>query len=69
MAEEVLDLVICEMAHFGVKHIAPYLETCKAKAMCITHVYPYDRFEEIEAIRNKYAYPISIAHDNDVIVL
>ena len=67
VAEEELDLVICEMAHFGVKHIAPYLETCKAKEMWITHLYPYERFEEVKAIANKYAYPIYIADDNDVI--
>ena len=66
-AEEETDLIICEMAHFGVPELAPYFETCKTKAMWITHFYPFEKSEEIEALNGKYAYPFYVAHDNDVI--
>lgn len=68
-AEEPLDLVISEMAHFGVEHLAPYLDTFAAKKLMITHVFPYKKFEDIAAVANNYPYPIEIAHDGDVIVL
>ena len=67
VAEEELDLVICEMAHFGVPELTPYFETCKAKEMWITHVWPPEKFEAIKTLNGKYAYPVYTAHDNDVI--
>lgn len=66
-AEQELDAVICEMAHFGVPELTPYLETCKAKQFWITHLYPFKKFDDVKAIANTYAYPIYIAHDDDVI--
>lgn len=69
VAEEHLDLVISEMAHFGVEHLTPYLETCIADRMIITHVFPLHKFAEIEALAGKYPFPIGIAHDGDEIEL
>ena len=69
VAEEHLDLVISEMAHFGVEHLTPYLETCIADRMIITHVFPLHKFAEIEALAGKYPFPIDIAHDGDEIEL
>ena len=69
VAKEHLDLVVCEMAHFGIEHLTPYLETCIADRMVITHVFPTHKFAQIEAISDKYPFPIDIAHDGDEIVL
>ena len=69
VAEEHLDLVISEMAHFGVEHLTPYLETCLADRMVITHVFPMHKFAEIEALAGKYPFPIDIAHDGDEIIV
>ena len=69
VAEEHLDLVISEMAHFGIEHLTPYLETCIADRMIITHVFPLHKFAEIEALAGKYPFPIGIAHDGDEIEL
>lgn len=69
VAEEHLDLVISEMAHFSVEHLTPYLETCIADRMVITHVFPFHKFAEIEALAGKYPFPIDIAHDGDEIDL
>lgn len=66
-AEEELDAVICEMAHFGVPELTPYLETCKARQFWITHLYPFKKFDDVKAIANTYAFPVYIAHDEDVI--
>ena len=69
VAEERLDLVISEMAHFGIEHLTPYLETCLADRMVITHVFPMHKFAEIEALAGKYPFPIDIAHDGDEIIV
>lgn len=63
------DLVICEMAHFGMTAARSYLERVKTKAFWFTHVYPYRRFDDIEASKNDFAFPLFIAHDDDVIEL
>ena len=69
VAEEELDVFICEMAHFGVAQIAPYLETCKAKAVYFNHVYPFDKFDQIKALNGKYAFPVYLVADRDEINL
>ena len=68
-SESETDVIICEMAHFGVTALRPYLGTFKTKQMWFTHVYPYRRFDSILEIQNDYPYEIRIAHDDDVIEL
>lgn len=68
-AEEELDLVISEMAHFSMAQLSPYLETCRAKQVWITHVYPFEKFDDIKAAADRYTFPLYIAHDEDVIEL
>lgn len=67
--EEETDLVICEMAHFGVKEIRPYLEHCKAKEMVFNHVFPLEKLEQIEALNGQFPFHIRTAADNDEIIL
>ena len=67
--EEELDLIVCEMAHFGVTALTPYLEKLKTKQIWFSHVAPARRFDSIKEIMGKYPYKICIAHDDDVIEL
>lgn len=65
LAEEPLDAFICEMAHFGVAELKPYLETCKAKQVYFTHVHPLTKYEEIEAMKPSYPFSIFSPSDGD----
>ena len=65
LAQEPLDAFVCEMAHFGVKELAPYLKTCKAKRLYVTHVYPLRKYEDIEAIKQEYPFAIFTPADGD----
>ncbi len=69
LAKEEIDVFICEMAHFGVEQLMPYLKTCKAKSVYFTHVYPNHRFDEIKAIQNDFEYSITIVDDGSEIAL
>jgi len=69
ISKEALDVFICEMAHFGVEQLMPYLKTCKAKSVYFTHIYPYHRFDEIKAVQNDFDYPITIVDDGSEIEL
>lgn len=67
--EEEVDLVICEMAHFGVDKVSPFLDRCKTKELWFNHVGYFSTFEEIEALNGKFKFNIKLAHDGDEIVL
>ncbi len=68
--EEETDLVVCELAHFSAEHIMPYMERCKTKRFCFHHVNNVEvKFPQIEAMNEKFPYPIMIAKDNQVIAL
>lgn len=67
--ENEVDLMICEMAHFGVEHTEPYLEKCKAKELVFNHVFPLHKLDEIRELGGKYGYPIRSVDDGDVIEL
>lgn len=65
------DLTVCELAHFGLDELEKYLAELKTEHLCINHVYPFDKFAQIEALNaaKKYPYPITVAHDGDEILL
>ena len=67
LSEQEIDVFVCEMAHFGVKELEPYLDTCKAKSVCFTHVFPLDKYDGIEALKDKYAFEIHSPSDGDII--
>ena len=67
--ENEVELMISEMAHFNVEHVAPYLEKCKAKELLFTHVSPIRKLDEINALNGKYAYPIRTVDDGEEIIL
>ena len=67
VSEEELDLFLCEMAHFGMDELSPYLDTCKAKRVYFNHVFPLDKYNDIEAAKNKYSFEIGAPNDGDVL--
>lgn len=65
--KEELDLFVCEMAHFGLPEIAPYLEDCHVKKLAFTHVYPLEKYEVIEGMKGNYPFEIITPKDDDVV--
>ena len=66
--EEEIDLFVCEMAHFGEEHIAPYLEKCRAHRVMFNHYQP-EKEAHIESLAapGRFPFPISMAHDGESI--
>ncbi len=69
VSESETDLFVCEMAHFGVEHVLPYLDTCLSKKVCFTHVFPHSKLDEIRALDGKYAFPVITPSDGDEIMI
>lgn len=67
--ENEVDLMVCEMAHFDVEHVQPYLERCKTKDLRFNHVYPLHKLDKINALGDRFGYPIHTVDDGDVIEL
>ncbi len=65
LIREEIDAFVCEMAHFGVAHITPYLADCRAERVFFTHVFPLDKYGEIEALKGKYPFEILTPADGD----
>ncbi|MBQ8408623.1 MAG: ribonuclease Z [Clostridia bacterium] len=64
--KEEIDGFVCEMAHFGMTELAPYLEDCRAKRVIFSHVFPVAKYGDIEAIKGKYAFEVLTPADGDV---
>ncbi len=64
ISDESLDMMICEMAHFGTSKLAPYMEKCRAKKVFFNHVYPLKRYDDI---KNDFVgkYPIEFGFPSD----
>ena len=63
VTEEDIDLFVCEMAHFTKEQIDPYLQKCRAKKVAFTHVYPLDKYNDIEGMKGKYRFDILTPDD------
>ncbi len=61
--DEGVDAFICEMAHFGVEHIKPYLDRARTGKLFFTHVFPLAKYDDIEGIKGKYPYEIFTPED------
>lgn len=60
-----VDAFISELAHFSFDDLAPYIEKANIGGLFITHVYPTDKYDEIEKIKGKYSFPIFTPSDGD----
>lgn len=66
---EEIDGFVCEMAHFGMTELAPYLTDCRAKRVIFSHVCPLDKYNDIEAIKGKYNFEVLTPADGDVLII
>ncbi|MBO4884239.1 MAG: MBL fold metallo-hydrolase [Clostridia bacterium] len=64
-----VDLMVCEMAHFGVEEVRPYLGKCRAKTLLFNHVFPLHKLDEINALDGAFGYPIRTLNDGDEVEL
>ena len=68
-AYQFLDLFVCELAHFSVEELVPYLDNVGAKRVAFTHVYPLTKYEELEALRKKCSFEILTPSDKDIFTI
>lgn len=67
--EAELDLLVTELAHFSVDALWKKLTKCKAKRICLNHVFPVEKIEEALARRAEINGDLFAACDNDSILL
>ena len=59
-----LDLLVTEFAHFKMEQLRPHLDGVRAKAVAFTHVYPIEKYEELDAIKDEL--PFSVLTPSDM---
>ena len=62
---EGVDVFICELAHFSLDELAPYLEKAKTDKLFLSHIYPDSKFEQIIDLKGKYPFEIIAPNDAD----
>ena len=67
--EDGVDAMVCEMAHFSLKDLTPYLEKLKVKELYFNHIYPIEKYDQIEAVKNNYSFAIYAPKDGDCFVV
>ena len=68
-AEMDFDLIVSELAHFGVSEVEPYVRKCHTKQFAFTHVFPLSKYNDIEALKKRVDFPILCPADGDELVL
>ena len=67
--EEEIDAFVCEMAHFGTAELLPYLERARVKDVYITHVYPDEKYADIEKMAKLLSVKVHTPKDRDVVLV
>ena len=67
VVNEEIDGFVCEMAHFGMADLSPYLDNIGAKRVIFTHVFPLNKYDDIEAIKGKYGFDVLTPCDGDIL--
>ena len=62
--EKEYDLIVCELAHFGIPELTPYLDRVKTKRFAFTHA-SERKFGDIAELAASGKYPFEILHPND----
>jgi ribonuclease BN (tRNA processing enzyme) len=66
--EEEIDGFVCELAHFDLEMLRPYLEKCHAKKLFFVHAKP-KYYADVEAVKGNYPFEILTPNDGDSFVL
>lgn len=65
-----VDMMILEMAHFSPEQCEPYLKKCKVGQLWFNHVnYPTEKYPAILLMKDRFGYPVYLAHDGDEVTL
>ena len=64
VTEQSIDGFVCELAHFPMEELTPYLEVCGAKKLFFIHAKP-QRYADIEGIKGKYPFEVIAPNDGD----
>ncbi len=62
--EKEYDLIVCELAHFGIPDLTPYLDRVKTKRFAFTHA-SERKFGDIADLAASGKYPFEILHPKD----
>ena len=62
--KENIDGFVCELAHFTVDELAPYLDECRARRLFFIHAKP-KRYVDIEKLKGLYDFEILTPSDGD----
>lgn len=62
--EKEYDLIVCELAHFGIPELTPYLDRVKTKRFAFTHA-SERKFGDITELAASGKYPFEILHPKD----
>lgn len=65
---ESIDGFVCELAHFTLEELTPYLNDCHAKKVFFIHAKP-QRYSDIEGIKGKYPFEVIAPNDMDAFVI
>ena len=68
-AYEKTDIFVCELAHFSLDELSPYLQNVGAKRVAFTHVSPLGKYDEVEKIKGEYPFEILTPSDMEIIEL
>lgn len=60
-----IDAFVCELAHFSLDELAPYIKNAKTDKLFFTHVYPTEKYDDIERIKADFSVEIVTPKDND----
>ena len=59
-----IDAFVCELAHFTMDELSPYLDICNAKRVFFIHAKPA-RYTDIENIKGRYPFEVITPDDSD----
>lgn len=63
------DLILTECAHFTVERLANCMDRVDADYFAVSHVFPYEKFSQLQSLAPRYTFQLLIPNDGDALVL
>ena len=63
--EDGVDAFVCELAHFSLDELAPYIQNANIDKLFFTHVYPVEKYDGIEKNKDRFPFEVLTPEDND----
>jgi glyoxylase-like metal-dependent hydrolase (beta-lactamase superfamily II) len=67
--ESRFDLILTECAHFSVAALEAYMPKVDTHYFAVSHIWPPEKFGQLEALRGKYPFELLIPNDGDELQL